>query len=94
MDPNQSYDGAYGYGQDEGRTGLGRERRHGGPLHMLLDDGMSNQNQQYQSRHDMYAQRQYGYADDMDYGFGRRRRRGRRGGGPLGLIIREISKRV
>jgi hypothetical protein len=68
-----------------GRRGMG-----GGPLHMLMNDGMSSQ--QYQSRPQMYPQQGYGYGDEMG-GFGRRgRRRGH--GGPLHMLLNEATRRL
>lgn len=61
----------------------------GGPLHMLMNDGMSSQ--QYQSRQQMYAQPGYGYGDEMG-GHGRLGRR-RRNGGPLHMLLNEATKR-
>ena len=66
----------------------------GGPLHMLMNDGISNQRSQ--SRPDMYTQPGYGSGDSLNYGNERRgRRSGRRdGGGPLHLLFNELSKRL
>ena len=68
-----------------GRRGMG-----GGPLHMLMYDGMSNQ--PHQLRQQMYAQPGYGYGNETG-GHGRLGRR-RRNGGPLHMLLDEAKKRL